>query len=186
MADLPSILIFGGERAQAQSVADALRERFQAVQVDGMEEALQLLRAREFAGVCLLDRQPEHLCEASLLPQVGGILSQIPDGLAILDVRLSILWTNRRFDEMAGATGSSIGVGFYDAFGAPEILGPDLSPFHTALGTGASAKSTLRLGEKTYYQVHATPVTSSGEAIPSYLVVSVRDISAEILQQQKL
>jgi CheY-like chemotaxis protein/PAS domain-containing protein len=186
VADLPSILIFGGERDQAQAVAESLRERFQPVRVEGMEEALQLLRAREFAGVCLLDRQPEHLCEASLLPQVGGILSQIPDGLAILDMRLSILWTNRRFEEMAGAASPSIGLGFYDAFGAPEILGPDLSPFHTALGTGASAKSTLRLGEKTYYQVHATPVTSSAGAAPSYLVVSVRDISAEILQQQKL
>lgn len=186
MADLPSILIFGGERAQAQAVAEALRGRFEPVRVEGMEDALALLRVREFAGVCLLDRQPEHLCEASLLPQVGGILSQIPDGLAILDMRLSILWTNRRFEEMAGATASSIGVGFYDAFGAPEILGPDLSPFHTALGTGVSAKSTLRLGEKTYYQVQATPVTSSDESVPSYLVVSVRDISAEILQQQKL
>jgi CheY-like chemotaxis protein/PAS domain-containing protein len=186
VADLPSILIFGGERAQAQAVAEALRGRFEPVRVEGMEDALALLRVREFAGVCLLDRQPEHLCEASLLPQVGGILSQIPDGLAILDMRLSILWTNRRFEEMAGATASSIGVGFYDAFGAPEILGPDLSPFHTALGTGVSAKSTLRLGEKTYYQVQATPVTSSDESVPSYLVVSVRDISAEILQQQKL
>lgn len=186
MADLPSILIFGGERAQAQAVAEALRGQFEAVRVEGMEDALQLLRVREFAGVCLLDRQPEHLCEASLLPQVGGILSQIPDGLAILDMRLSILWTNRRFEEMAGATGSPIGVRFYDAFGAPEILGPDLSPFHTALGTGVSAKSTLRLGEKTYYQVQATPVTSSAGGVPGYLVVSVRDISAEILQQQKL
>src|SRR5262249_41563084 len=115
-----------------------------------------------------------------------GILSQIPDGLAILDVRLRILWTNHRFDGMTEAERSPVGLGFYEAFKAPETLGPDLSPFHTALGTGASAKSTLRLGEKTYSQVQATPVASAGESMPCYLVVSVRDISAEILQQQKL
>ena len=68
----------------------------------------------------------------------------------------------------------------------PRDSGPRPEPFHTALGTGASAKSTLRLGEKTYYQVQATPVVSPGESIPCYLLVSVRDISAEILQQQKL
>ena len=70
--------------------------------------------------------------------------------------------------------------------GPPEILGPDLSPFHTALGTGTAARSTLRLGEKTYFQVHATPIISPSNPIPCYLVVSVRDVSAEVLQQQKL
>ena len=139
----------------------------------------------EFAGLCLLDANTGRLCDASLLPQAGGLLSQVPEGLAILDVRLKILWTNRRFQELAGSSKPPIGIGFYDAFGAPEILGPDLSPFHTALGTGAAAHSTLRLGEKTYFQVHATPVSVPEAAVPCYLVVSVRDVSAEILQQQK-
>jgi CheY-like chemotaxis protein len=160
--------------------------RFVPVRADSMEQALELLRGGSFAGICLVNAPTAQLCEASLLPQVGGILSQIPDGLAILDVRLKILWTNRRFDELTGSNESKTGCGFYDAFGAPEILGPDLSPFHTALGTGTGARSTLRLGEKTYFQVHATPITSSSNPIPSYLVVSVRDVSAEVLQQQKL
>jgi CheY-like chemotaxis protein/PAS domain-containing protein len=183
--DLPRILVYGTSE-QAESLTAALEGRFAPVQADGMEEALQLLRGGEFAGICLMNAPTAQLCEASLLPQVGGILSQIPDGLAILDVRLKILWTNRRFDELTGSNEAKIGIGFYDAFGAPEILGPDLSPFHTALGTATPARSTLRLGEKTYFQVHATPITSPANPIPCYLVVSVRDVSAEILQQQKL
>ena len=186
MPDLPRILVYGGKNEQAESLAAVLAGRFAPVRASQMEEALQLLRGEDFAGVCLLDSQVGRLCDASLLPQAGGILSQIPDGLAILDVRLKILWTNRRFQELSGAGDTLVGKGFYDAFGAPEILGPDLSPFHTALGTGAAARSTLRLGEKTYYQVHATPVSGTDAGIPCYLVVSVRDVSAEVLQQQKL
>jgi CheY-like chemotaxis protein/PAS domain-containing protein len=186
VADLPRILVYGGKSEQAESVMAGLAGRFIPIRASGMEEALQQLRGAEFAGICLLDPCVGRLCDASLLPEVGGILSQIPDGLAVLDVRLRILWTNRRFQELAGSKESSVGVGFYDAFGAPEILGPDLSPFHTALGTGSSARSTLRLGEKTYFQVHATPVSSPDSSVPCYLVVSVRDVSAEILQQQKL
>jgi len=178
--------VFGGKNEQAESLSAALADRFVPIRAAGMEEALQLLRGSEFAGLCLLDPNVGHLCDASLLPQAGGLLSQVPDGLAILDVRLKILWTNRRFQELAGSNKPTIGIGFYDAFGAPEILGPDLSPFHTALGTGAAAHSTLRLGEKTYFQVHATPVTVPEASVPCYLVVSVRDVSAEILQQQKL
>jgi len=178
--------VFGGKDEQAAAVADALKERFVPVRALRMEEALQLLNGGGFSGLCLLSDQTSQLCDASLLPQAGGILSQLPDGLAILDVRLKILWTNSRFQELSASTKSPVGVGFYDAFGAPEILGPDLSPFHTALGTGAAARSTLRLGEKTYFQVHATPITSPDSSIPCYLVVSVRDVSAEVLQQQKL
>lgn len=184
MPKLPRILIFGGSGGNAQSVATGISDRFEPVCVSTMEDALGLLRNEEFAGLCLLDGASRNLCEASLLPQAGGILSQIPDGLALLDVRLQILWTNRRFEELTGST-TGVGKGFYDALGAPEILGPDLSPFHTALGTGTTARSTLRIGEKTYYQVQATPVTATDGA-PGYLVVSVRDISSEILQQQKL
>jgi CheY-like chemotaxis protein len=184
--ELPRILVYGGKSEQAESMVAALADRFVPVRAAGMEEALQKLRGSEFAGICLLDGRAGPLCDASLLPEVGGILSQIPDGLTILDVRLKILWTNRRFQEMAGSSEPPIGVGFYDAFGAPEILGPDLSPFHTALGTGAAARSTLRLGEKTYFQVHATPVSAPESAVPCYLVVSLRDVSAEVLQQQKL
>jgi CheY-like chemotaxis protein/PAS domain-containing protein len=186
VADLPRILVYGGKSEQAESVMAGLAGRFIPIRASGMEEALQQLRGAEFAGICLLDACVGRLCDASLLPEVGGILSQIPDGLAVLDVRLKILWTNRRFQELSGSKEPPIGVGFYDAFGAPEILGPDLSPFHTALGTGSAARSTLRLGEKTYFQVHATPVSSPDSAIPCYLVVSVRDVSAEVLQQQKL
>lgn len=186
MADLPRILVCGGPREEADSLAAGLHDRFVAVRAEGMEEALGLLREGNFAGICLLDSHQGHLCDASLLPHAGGILSQIPDGLAILDIRLKVLWTNRRFLELTNSTTSPVGLGFYDAFGAPEILGPDLSPFHTALGTGAPAHSTLRLGEKTYLQVHATPVDATDGAAPRYLVVSVRDVSAEVLQQQKL
>src|SRR5262245_9707575 len=151
-----------------------------------MEDALDCLREGGLDGLCIVSDRADVLCDASLLPQAGGILEQIPDGLAILDVRLRILWTNQRFQSLSGSDRPLTGLGFYEAFGTPEILAPDLSPFHTALGTGCSAKSTLRLGEKTYFQVQATPVSACEPDGAGYLVVSVRDISAEILQQQKL
>jgi two-component system, sensor histidine kinase SagS len=182
----PKILIHGGNEQLARRIAAGLSGEFEPVLVGSMEQALSVLREHDFAGMCLLESNESALCEASLLPRVGGILSQIPDGLAILDVHLNIVWTNCRFQEMTGESKSWVGHGFYEALGAPEILGPDLSPFHTALGTGASARSTLRIGEKIHYQVQATPVTEGEPGAASYLVVSVRDISAEIMQQQKL
>ena len=86
----------------------------------------------------------------------------------------------------AGTIDSLVGKTFYEAFGTPEIIGPDFCPLHTALGSGELAKSSLRVGEKTYYEVQARPVAPDGVESPNLLVVTVRDISAEVLQRQKL
>lgn len=82
-------------------------------------------------------------------------------------------------------TDAIVGRGFYDALGSPEILGPDFCPFHTALATGTSTTSTLRSKDNRYFQVHATVMHEVGDDLQN-LIVTVRDITIEILQQQKL
>jgi two-component system, sensor histidine kinase SagS len=137
----------------------------------------------------------------------GVLLDQLPDGAALLNHEFRILWCNRQLREFttqnesergksAGGAlptvplirsdDSLLGKSFYEAFGSPEIMGPDFCPLHTALGSGELAKSGLRVGDKTYYEVQARPVAADGTDAPNLLVVSVRDISAEVLQRQKL
>jgi two-component system, sensor histidine kinase SagS len=157
----------------------------------------------------------DHSSVASIL-HAGGILDQLPDGVALLNHELRILWCNRLLYEFTvrNDSGRSPSVGrdvvpnekltgendpsqhqpmdslvgktFYEAFGTPEIIGPDFCPLHTALGSGELAKSSLRVGEKTYYEVQARPVAPQGIESPNLLLVTVRDISAEVLQRQKL
>ena len=139
----------------------------------------------------------------------GVLLDQLPDGAALLNHEFRILWCNRQLREFTAqgeseriktaqsesernksttgrAEDALIGKSFYEAFGTPEIIGPDFCPLHTALGSGDLAKSSLRVGEKTYYEVQARPILPDGGDAPNLLVVSVRDISAEVLQRQKL
>lgn len=121
------------------------------------------------------------------LIQSGNLLEFLPHAVVVLDADLQIVWSNRRLSEICGQSESLIGSSFYDAFGAPEILGPDFSPFHTAFSSRTVAKSGLRVGDKSYYDVEVVPVLTSGQdAEPSFLVATVRDISNEVLQRQKL
>ncbi|QDT95413.1 response regulator [Gimesia aquarii] len=122
------------------------------------------------------------------LIQSGNLLEFLPHAVAILDADLRILWANHQLGELCDQQSPLIGRPFYDAFGAPEILGPDFSPFHTAFSTRSVAKSGLRVGDKSYYDVEVMPVLSDveGGQEPSYLVASIRDISEEVLQRQKL
>ena len=78
-----------------------------------------------------------------------------------------------------------MGVNFFAALGSPEILGPDFCPFHTALATGQSTSSMLRSQDNRYFQVHAAPMRElNGPA--RHLIVTVRNVTYEVQQQQKI
>ncbi len=186
MAELPRILILGDNDQQVGALADQLRDAYSPVIVSSMESGLAQLGSDDIAGVCVAGVEHDPVPAAALLLQQGGLLQQLPDGLVLLDSSLNIVWCNPRFQQLATTDEPPLGRGFYDVFGTPDILGPDFCPFHTALGSGTPAKSTLRIGDRSFFQVHATPVTCMGHTAPNMVVVLVRDISAETLQQQKL
>ncbi len=122
--------------------------------------------------------------EIGKLLQGEQILQGMPDGIVLLDAENTILWGNGRLQEWSGRDGV-IGCNFYAVLGNPEILGPDFCPFHSALATSAATSSTLRTEDNRYYHVHVAPVHHEGET-NRYLIVTVRDITQEQHQQQKL
>lgn len=115
----------------------------------------------------------------------NDIIEHLPGGVAVLNPALVIHWCNDRLRTLAQCATSPIGQGFYETFGASEIVGPDLCPFHTALGRAEPARSTMRLDESRFYDVHVTPLTDANNDVSS-LVVLVGDVSSQVLQQQKL
>jgi CheY-like chemotaxis protein len=190
----PKLLVFGSEPSESASLWAKLRENaeLQTVPATDFERGFELLREGDVAGVVWTGAGLEKTGSELLLFQMGGVLSQFPEGLAVLDADLRILWSNRRFNELtAGGVGSLAGQDFYSAFGSPEILGPDPSPFYTALGNRTTATTQLKIGENTYYQIQATPLFQKsggelGDENPTALIVLVREVSQDILLQQKL
>lgn len=157
----------------------------QTVTVGSLAEAVTRLQSGRFDGVCVWGAGNESI---RFLLEAGGLLDELPDAVVLLDLDLHILWHNVRLNELTGRSESLIGTRFYDAFASAEILGPDFCPFHTAIGSGERAQSTLRSGEKCYFEVHATPVLDRREedTLPACLLVTVRDVSQDMAQRQKL
>jgi len=108
----------------------------------------------------------------------------MPDGVVLLDDKNTIVWGNGRLREWSGRD-NIVGENFYTVLGSPEILGPDFCPFHTALATGRATGATLRSGDNRYFHVHAAPIhEASGTS--RRLIVTVRDVTNEVHQQQKI
>src|SRR5688572_24168534 len=143
--------------------------------------ALAQLEREDYAGVFVT---ADHFGEAlrlGRLLQNERILEGMPDGVVLLDAENTVLWANDRFRRWAGRD-DVISENFYQSLSSPEILGRDYCPFHTALASRKAGSSTLRSGESHYFQVRAAPVHDGGGP-PTNLIVTVRGVTAEMLQQ---
>jgi len=178
------ILLIGSAGEQRQALVANLADRFEPVVAADLSEAMHHLSTGEFAGVCFLGEDSATPAPVHHLLQNEQVLEGMPDGVVLLDTENNMLWANRRFREWAGPDRKLVGESFYSVLDNPEILGPDFCPFHTALATGTPSSSTLRQDESRYFNVHVAPVLSDG--IAQSLIVTVRDVTSEMLQQQKL
>jgi two-component system, sensor histidine kinase SagS len=184
LAAKPKLLYVGEAQPDNLRLLDQLNDSYDVVQVQSPLRALGRLARESFAGLYV---EPDHLGDAfqiGRLLQNDRILEGMPDGIVVLDSENTIIWGNGRLREWTGRD-DVISLNFYTVLGSPEILGPDFCPFHTALATGRASNSTLRSGDNRYYQVHAAPVFE-GQNPPQHLIVTVRDVTTEMLQQQKL
>ncbi|WP_310821250.1 hybrid sensor histidine kinase/response regulator [Stratiformator vulcanicus] len=182
MTDRPRLLVFGKNGTASSDALAGFGDHYEVVHPSTFEDGLAMLRLEPFAGIFLTG---DDASSPGSLLHAGGMLEQLPDGFVLLNQDLQILWSNSQFQRLSGTAGDGYGKAFYDCFGNPELIGPDFCPFHTALATGEPAKSTLRVGEKTYFEVHARPILDDGDN-PGNLAAVVHDVSDEVLQRQKL
>jgi len=180
----PRVLVYVPPHAEGEiSAAD-----FSAAAADvvtSLPDAVQRLQTGRYEGIAVWGPGADSI---RFLLESGGLLEELPEAVVLLDLDLHILWCTGQLAEFTHQTEPLIGQRFYDAFGTPEILGPDFCPFHTAIGSGESAQSRLRVGDKTYFEVHATPLMEGDgeDSLPSYLLVTVRDVSGDMAQRYKL
>ncbi|OUT69813.1 MAG: two-component system response regulator [Planctomycetaceae bacterium TMED10] len=108
----------------------------------------------------------------------------MPDGVVLLDGENKIIWHNACMQKWCDR-GDLAGKNFYSVLSSPEILGPDFCPLHTASSSQASSNSTLRTADNRYFHIHAVPATVEPDQTDQ-LIVTVRDVTTKMQQQQKM
>lgn len=213
MAEKPKILFVGASREDVHARLNQLEASCEIEAVASPLRALAKLTREEFAGLFVCAEHLQEALQVGRLLQTERILEEMPDGVVLLDGDNTIIWANGRLREWSRRD-TLAGVNFYTALGSPEILGPDFCPFHTALAAGTASCSTLRSTDNRYFRVHAAPIRetendtrASGargalaardrKTAPAranqdadrqarHLIVTIRDVTTEVLQQQKL
>jgi CheY-like chemotaxis protein/GAF domain-containing protein len=178
------ILLVCDSREYVEQVLAQAAHADEVVVVQSPMRALALLTRGDFAGVFVTSEHLREALQIGKLLQNEEILEGMADGVVLLDNDNTILWSNGRLREWTGRD-EVARANFYSLLGSPEILGPDFCPFHTALATGQGTSSTLRTEDGSYFHIHAAPVREV-DSPPQHLIVTVRDVTHEMHQQQKL
>jgi len=159
--------------------------RESVILVDTSIAVVDALNEPAIDGVWIARDQLPQISELRGIAQSGLMLRDMPEGVALMDSDMRVLWANDRLIEWADTDNVPVaGRNFYDLLSNPEIMGPDFCPFHTALATSEESTSTLHSDGNRYYQIHAAPIVQSNHS--RQLIVTVSDVTDEILQQQKL
>lgn len=184
MSKKPKILLVGDLEGQNDSFCNNLNDQFEVVISTSALRALALLRRGTYAGVYVAEDQLAALDQLGRLQQNALVLEGMPDGVVLLDNDNKIVWHNECMREWCDKEVLA-GENFYSVLSSPEILGPDFCPFHTAMSSGVASSSTLRTEDSRYFHIHAAPVLEK-DSESHYLIVSVRDVTKEMQQQQKM
>jgi len=122
--------------------------------------------------------------ELRALERDSRVLADLPDGVAVVSAGGTILWGNARFREWCGCESVAdrrIG----DALNAPEIVGDEGDPVAAVVAGATAAAATVRTADNRYFHLRAAPFTDTTAPGAAAAVVSVREVTHTILEQQK-
>jgi GAF domain-containing protein/FixJ family two-component response regulator len=180
----PRILFVCNPGDSQQSLPPAVRESAEIVTVHNPLRALAKVTREKFDGVYIAADHLQAAMRLARLLESDRILEGMPDGVALVDADLTILWANQQLARWCNR-GNVVGEQFFLALGNPENVGSDKSPLREALRSGVSSSSLLKTGDGRFYQLHAAPI-SDPPFEARHLVIALRDVTHETQQHQKL
>lgn len=184
MPKKPKLLFVGDFEAQNHSFRHPLSDQFQIVVVEDLWRAITCLRQDSFDAIHILESSTIGLGEIRDIKNNELVLEGMPDGVVLLDGENKIIWHNACMQKWCDR-GDLVGKNFYSVLSSPEILGPDFCPLHTASSSQASSNSTLRTADNRYFHIHVVPATVEPDQ-SDQLIVTVRDVTTKMQQQQKM
>ncbi len=180
----PKILLVQGSNFARLAIAEHLADVAQVVAVSSPFRALAMMASGEFAGVVADAEYFSDSLDVGRMLQNERVLQAMPEAVLLLDEKNTIKWGNGRLSEWTGNS-EVVGSEFYGLLGQPEWLNLDGCPLQASLSSGEPTAATLRSGEGRFLRMYAVPVVE-GEEAAHHLIVTLRDVTDEVLQQQKL
>ncbi len=172
----PRLIVSGKPDEARKHLCDILADSVEVVlpETQGAENASGIL----LVGDCQGRANDIQFC-------LDGLMDYVPDGLVLIDREDRVVWHNQAFQFLAGEGKTLIGTPVLETLGRPELLSP--VPVSLQPNAGEVVKAIFKTGERGFVAFRAARAGewSSSEAANNLTSVVVRDVSAEILENQK-
>src|SRR5262245_64687308 len=168
VATRPRIIVVDGPGDPADLVRGV--GDHEAVRVGDLVAALQAVQDRAVGAVYIGTHDPELRSRADHLVQAEHILNTLPDGIAILDDRLQVLWANAAFHHWGNGDGTRPLREVLSSLNA----GADHGPFGVAR-SGAVGVARMASSRDRYVEVRVTLVPGGTDGQPRF-VTQFRDV----------
>ncbi len=178
------ILWLSTQRASAHEIQSCLVEGLTVQQESSPRKALAHLYRNEFKAVFAEVDFLTDILHIGQLVQSEQILQEMPIGVLVLENDFTIVWSNGRLRDWFDKE-EIVGHNFYEVLNNPDILDPGFCPFTLVLSSKRPALATIRVSDNRFFQIQATLITSTPEGAKK-IVVTVRNVTEELHQQQKL
>jgi CheY-like chemotaxis protein len=177
VADPYRILVLEGVDPAGLPLDRPLRE-CELVRCHDLADAVAKMQEQHFDGILGDPSRASDLPGLVKLLQASRIFQALPDGVAILDRNMHVVWANPEFESWCG--GPAAGKSLPEALWSPNTQPPNPFPF-----TSMPAKTTtFRLAcDGRYLELRIGPVSPDSSG---YFMCLGRDITAETQRQQKL
>lgn len=194
LANKPQLLCLGGSHDGIAAIQQRFGDQVKVVHVSSPTRAMAELSRGDYIGVYADAEYFSAAFDAGQVMRNQRVLQGMPDEVLLLNDENTVVWSNGRLSNWLGT--EVVGKNFYEALGEADAVDDDFCPFRTALLTQKPCSRMLRCGDNRCFRVHAAPMLENigkpndaeqqapGE--PRHLVVTVRDVSDEYLEQQKL
>ncbi|TWT48550.1 response regulator [Botrimarina hoheduenensis] len=189
------------DRRTSALLADRLGPEAEVVAVRSPAKAVAMLATGGFQGVYADAARFASTADATQLLHNIQMLRGMPDAVVLLDRRNTIVWGNGRLREWTGVD-EVVGKDFYEVLGGREIVDgnaaseasskpqtsplSEAAPIEAAFSSAVPVAATLLCRGNRYFRVHAAPAAHFEGEPTEHLVVTVREVTSEQLQQQKL
>lgn len=183
MSEQPEVLVLGKDQTSFSAVLSGMTEQCRFTKVPSLTDALKRINGNDPPEYCLLSEPSTGLTD---LVDSLSLLSQIPNAILQINQHEQILWANRAAEKLLNTELGEETPKLFDVWSDATIVGPDFCPINTVLARAKQAKTTIRIDEKTFYELLVSPIPGSGPDGSKLMLAIIRDISEEVLQQQKL
>ncbi len=184
MSTKPKVLCVGQPSLGEATLLDHLGDDYEVVHVMTRFRAFAQLARQKFAAIYIYPSEETDGLSLAKWTQSERILDSMPDGVLLLNTDSVIVWANQRMVSWCNR-GDLTGMSFFDSFNGAKVIGPDQRPFERAIRTGLASGTLLQCDDEIYYHVHAAPVQEEDGA-SKFLIVTLRDVTEQTRQQQKL